>query len=301
MKRIVRAALTVLSFAVMTLPASCAEPAASREPVPLWLGGAPGALGTGPQDTPTLTPWLAPPERATGAAMVVCPGGGYASLAPHEGDDYARWLNELGISAFVLRYRLGSHGYRHPAMLHDAARAVRLVRARAGEWKVDPQRVGIIGSSAGGHLASTLMTHFDAGDPRSTDTVERQSSRPDLGILCYPVISFGKKGHRGSKRNLLGENPPEELVRLLSNELQVTTATPPAFLFHTAEDRVVPVENSLLFAEALAARGVPFALHVYPKGAHGLGLGTVHPTDAAKRHPWTSQCELWLRQQGFAR
>jgi acetyl esterase/lipase len=271
-----------------------------RDAFPLWPQGAPGALGSAEKDVPTLTPYFAAPARATGAAVVVCPGGGYGGLAPHEGRDYALWLNELGISAFVLKYRLGSGGYRHPVMLGDAARAVRLVRARAAEWKLDPRRIGIMGSSAGGHLASTLLTHFDAGSADAGDPVDRQSSRPDLGILCYPVITMGEKTHAGSKRNLLGENPSPELVRLLSNELQVTKETPPTFLFHTAEDRAVVVENSLAFADALARNGVPFALHVYPKGPHGIGLGT-REWDPAARHPWTTQCALWLKEQGFAR
>jgi acetyl esterase/lipase len=274
---------------------------ASATAVQLWPGAAPGALGTEPKDIPTLTPFLAPAEKATGAAIVVCPGGGYANLTAHEGNDYAHWLNELGISAFVLRYRLGSNGYRHPVMMQDATRAMRTVRAHAAEWKVDPKRVGIIGSSAGGHLASTIMTHYDAGDPNSTDTVERQSSRPDLGILCYAVISFGEKGHRGSEKNLLGDNPPEDLQKSLSNELQVTTDTCQAFLFHTADDHVVDVENSLLFAQAMVEHKVPVDLHIYtqPKHNHGLGLGAKIDNPAG-RHIWTLECAKWLKQQGFA-
>lgn len=271
-----------------------------REAFPLWPGGAPGALGRQDKDVPTLHPFFASPAKATGAAVVVCPGGGYGGLAPHEGAHYAMWLNELGISAFVLKYRLGSGGYRHPAMLNDAARAVRLVRSKAAEWQLDPKRVGIMGSSAGGHLASTLLTHFDAGEASASDPVDRLSSRPDLGILCYPVITMGEGTHAGSKRNLLGENPAPELVRLLSNELQVTRETPPTFLFHTAEDRAVPVENSLMFAAALAKHGVPFALHVYPKGPHGIGLGSAQ-WDPAARHPWTTQLAFWLKEQHFAR
>lgn len=271
-----------------------------RDPFPLWSQEAPGALGKEDKDVPTLTPFFAGPERATGAAIVVCPGGGYGALAPHEGRDYALWLNELGISAFVLKYRLGSGGYRHPAMLNDAARAVRYVRSMASEWKLDPMRIGIMGSSAGGHLTSTLLTHFDAGKADAEDAVERQSSRPDIGILCYPVITMGEKTHGGSKKNLLGDNPSPELVRSLSNELQVTKETPPTFLFHTAEDKAVLVENSLMFADALARNGVPFALHVYPKGPHGIGLGT-RQWDPAARHPWTTQCALWLKEQNFAR
>lgn len=269
-------------------------------PVVLWPDGAPGALGSEDKDVPEMTVYRAPAEQATGAAVVVCPGGGYCALTAHEGADYARWLNGLGITAFVLKYRLGSHGYRHPAMLDDASRAVRTVRSRAAEWGIDPARIGIMGSSAGGHLASTVMTHFDAGDENSTDPVQRVSSRPDLGILCYPVISFGEFGHRGSQQFLLGENPPEQLLHLLSNEERVTTATPPAFLFHTADDPIVRVENSLLFAGALARHDVPFALHVYPSGPHGLGLGNVI-SPGGEYHPWTVECAAWLHERGFAR
>lgn len=267
---------------------------------PLWPEGAPGALGKEDKDIPTLTPYLPDPAKATGAAVVICPGGGYAGLAPHEGGQYARFLNEYGIAGFVLKYRLGSGGYRHPAMLQDAARAVRTVRARAGEWKVDPKRIGIMGSSAGGHLASTLLTHFDAGKPDAADPIEQQNSRPDLGILCYAVISLGEFGHRGSMNNLLGKDPSPELVRELSNELQVTKETPPCFVWATYEDSAVPVENSLQFAAALRKAGVPFDLHIYQKGQHGLGLGT-RDWNPEKRHPWTRDCIFWLQAQGFAK
>jgi acetyl esterase/lipase len=265
----------------------------AKDPFPLWPGGAPGALGTADHDIPTLTPYLPEPAQATGAAIVVCPGGGYGGLAGHEGKDYALWLNEHGIAGFVLKYRLGSHGYRHPVMLQDAARALRTLRARAVEWGVDPKRVGVMGSSAGGHLASTLLTHFDSGQADAADPIDRQSSRPDLGILCYPVISLGKFTHQGSKQNLLGKEPAPELVQLLSNELQVTPQTPPCFVWHTAEDTAVPVENSLEFAAALRRAGVPFDLHIYQRGRHGIGL--------AGGHAWTKDCLFWLEQQGFAR
>lgn len=294
--------LILTLLATLTLSALFSSGSEAQQPpheaFPLWPQGAPGALGTADRDIPTLTPYVVSGDRSTGAAMVVLPGGGYGGLAPHEGRDYAMWLNELGITAFVLKYRLGSAGYRHPVMLQDAARALRLVRSRAGEWKLDPKRIGIIGSSAGGHLASTLLTHFDAGDPNAADPIDRVSSRPDLGALCYPVITMGEKTHQGSKHNLLGDNPSPELVKLLSNELQVTHETPPTFLFHTAEDGAVPVENSLMFAAALARNHVPFALHIYPKGQHGIGLGTAQWNPAA-RHPWTTQCALWLKEQGF--
>ena len=284
-------------FAALSLIVSCA--AEQNTPLPLWAEGAPGALGTDEKDIPTITPYFPEPDAATGAAMVICPGGGYGGLAPHEGNDYALWLNQNGVTCFVLKYRLGSAGYRHPRMLEDAARAVRLVRARAKEWKVDAQRVGIMGSSAGGHLASTLLTHFDSGTPNAEDPVERESSRPDLGVLCYPVITMGTHTHQGSKKNLLGENPSPDLVKLLSNELQVTSQTPPTFLWHTADDGAVPVENSLDFAAALKRAGVPFALHIYEKGRHGLGLADKPPFQNV--HPWAKDCLFWLKEHGFVR
>jgi acetyl esterase/lipase len=273
--------------------------AAPLEPVLLWPAGAPGALGDKDDDKPTLTPFLPATDKATGAAIVVFPGGGYGGLAPHEGVGYAEWLAENGIAAFVLKYRLGSKGYRHPAMLDDAARAVRLVRAKASEWKIDPKRVGIIGSSAGGHLASTLLTHFTAGKPDDTDPIERESSRPDLGILCYAVITMGPNTHQGSKTNLLGDAPAPELVELLSNEKQVTKDTPPCFIWHTGEDNAVKVENSLEFAAALRRAGVPFDLHIYQKGGHGIGLGGGRT--GGTHHPWAADCLFWLKAQGFAR
>jgi len=265
--------------------------------IPLWPEGAPGALGSSADDVPTVTPYLPEGTNRSGAAMVICPGGGYGVLAPHEGNDYALWLNQRDVTGFVLKYRLGSHGYRHPAMLNDAARAVRWVRAHAGDYGIDSHRVGIMGSSAGGHLAATLLTHFDGGDANSTDAIERQSSRPDLGILCYPVITMGEFTHQGSKDNLLGKDPAPALVRLLSNELQVTPNTPPCFLWTTYEDDVVPMENTMLFAEALRKNHVPFALHVYEKGGHGMGLHDKPPF--AHPHPWAADCLFWLRERGF--
>jgi acetyl esterase/lipase len=273
--------------------------AAPLDPIPLWPGGAPGALGDKDQDKPTLTAFLPDAEKATGAAIVICPGGGYGGLAPHEGAGYAEWLADNGIAGIVLKYRLGSVGYRHPAMLNDAARAVRLTRATAPEWKIDPKRVGIMGSSAGGHLASTLLTHFDAGKPDDVDPIERQSSRPDIGILCYAVITMGPNTHGGSKKNLLGENPAPELIELLSNEKHVTKDTPPTFLWHTWEDKGVKVENSLDFAAALQRAGVPFDLHVYQKGGHGMGLGGGRAGGVI--HPWAADCLYWLKVQGFAK
>jgi len=261
---------------------------------PLWEKGAPGALGTADKDIPTLTVFKPEEGKATGAAMVICPGGGYGGLAQHEGKDYAEWLAKSGVTGFVLKYRLGPGGYKHPRMLEDAARAVRTVRARAGEWNIDAKRIGIMGSSAGGHLASTLLTHFDAGNSSAEDPIDRQSSRPDLGILCYPVVTMvGPTTHLGSKKNLLGENPSEDLAKSLSNEQQVTKDTPPTFLWHTYEDNGVVPDNSMLFALALQKNKVPYELHVYEKGKHGIGL--------ANGHPWTEQCLRWLKLRGFVK
>ena len=264
---------------------------------PLWPDGVPGAKGTDPKlDAPTITVYSPPAEKLSGSAVVVCPGGGYGGLAlDHEGKQVADWLNSLGVTAVVLKYRLGPR-YRHPAMLQDAGRAIRTVRARAKEWKVSPNRIAILGFSAGGHLASTAGTHFDAGKPDSTDPVERESSRPDRMILAYPVIALATPyAHMGSKRNLLGEAPPEELVASLSNETQVTPDTPPTFLVHTNADTGVPPENSLLFALALRKAKVPLELHIFEKGRHGLGLGGGDAAFAA----WPKLCEAWLRNQGF--
>lgn len=269
---------------------------AAENPIVLWPGGAPGAAGNEPLDIPTLTPYLPPKEKVTGAAIIVCPGGGYTHLADHEGRPVAEWLNSLGITAFVLKYRLGPR-YHHPAPLQDAARAIRLVRARAGAWRLDPQRIGILGFSAGGHVASTAGTHFDSGNPSAADLIDRESSRPNLMILIYAVITMRGKGHAGSRLNLLGANPSTELVALLSNEEQVTKETPPTFLVHTMTDATVPVENSLLFVSALRKAGVPFELHLYERGPHGFGLGEKDPILAT----WPARCADWLKLHGFWR
>jgi acetyl esterase/lipase len=259
----------------------------------LWQGTAPGALGTADKDVPTLTVTLPDSGKATGAAMVICPGGGYGHLATtKEGTDYAQFLAMHGVTCFVLKYRLGSDRYRHPAMLEDAARAMRIVRSGASRWHIDPTKIGIMGSSAGGHLASTLLTHFDEGNSQSPDSIERVSSRPDFGVLCYPVISMGPITHEGSRRNLLGDHPSQELVDLLSNEKQVTPHTPPCFIWQTADDNTVKVENSLAFAEALSKHKVPFALHIYEHGRHGLGLGEKFPFEHVL--PWANELLLWL-------
>ena len=266
---------------------------ATAEPIKLWDAGAPGSLGSAPEDIPTLTPFI-PKERANGAAIIVCPGGGYTRLADHEGRPVAEWLNTLGITAFVLKYRLGPK-YHHPEPLQDAARAVRLVRSRAAEWKLDPKRIGVLGFSAGGHVASTIGTHFDGGQANASDAIERVSSRPDLLVLIYPVITMGEFTHAGSKKQLLGDSPTPEMVKLLSNEAQVTKETPPTFLVHTANDAGVPVENSLHFAEALRKAGVAFEMHIYERGRHGFGMGGNDPILST----WPARCADWLKLNGF--
>ena len=245
---------------------------------------------------PSLTVFEPLPGRATGAAIIVCPGGGYMRLADHEAVPVAEWLTMLGITAVLLRYRLAPHA-RHPAMLQDGQRAIRTVRARATEWNVDPGRIGILGFSAGGHLASTTATHFDGGDPEAPDPVGRITSRPDLAILIYPVITLGGPfAHAGSRDNLLGNTPGEELVRSLSSDLQVSPETPPMFLVHGSADEGVPCENSLLMAGALSRARVPFELHIYEGGQHGFGMEPTAPGVS----PWTDRCAEWLRTRGFA-
>jgi acetyl esterase/lipase len=280
------------------------DPPAASETLTLWPNGSPGARGTDPdKDVPTLTVWRPRPEVATGSAVVVCPGGGYGMLAmDHEGKQVAEWLNSMGITAFMLKYRLGPR-YHHPAMLQDAGRAIRTVRANAERWRLDPHRIAILGFSAGGHLASTAGTHFDAGRVDSDDPIDRVSSRPDRMILVYPVIALATPyGHKGSLRNLLGDNPSQELIESLSNERQVTKQTPPTFIAHTNADQGVPAENALLFTLALRKAGVPVELHLFERGVHGLGLGDgwagripAEPSFKA----WPKLCETWLKNQGF--
>jgi acetyl esterase/lipase len=260
---------------------------------PLWSGGAPGALGSDEKDIPALTPWIA--KKPNGKAIVVCPGGGYGALAlDHEGKQIAQWLNSQGISAFVLRYRLGPK-YRHPAMINDAQRALRTVRSRAAEFQVNPDKIGIMGFSAGGHLAATAATHFDAGSASSNDPIDRASSRPDFAVLAYPVITFSEEAavHKGSRRNLLGDNPDPKLVENLSNERAVTRETPPTFLFHTNADTGVPPENSVLFYLALRKHGVPAELHIYESGPHGVGLAWGDITLGS----WPARLADWLRNR----
>jgi acetyl esterase/lipase len=263
----------------------------------LWPAGAPGALGGEDIDKPSLTPFVVEAGRGSGTAVIVCPGGGYQHLSmDKEGYAVARFLNSLGVSAFVLQYRLGPR-YHHPIELQDAQRAIRIVRSRAAQLGVQPDRIGIMGFSAGGHLASTAGTHYDAGDPSAADPIDHVGSRPDFLILCYPVISFTNFVHRGSMVSLLGANPDPKLVENLSNELQVTAQAPPTFLFHTSNDSTVPVENSVQFYLALRKAGVAAELHIYEKGPHGVGLAQDNPQLAS----WPGILASWLRGRGLAK
>jgi len=283
--------LLFTALAVLTpFLASAQQPAApAEEQVSLWANHAPVGGGEFQAEDATIT--VHRPAKPNGAAMVICPGGGYGGLVTGpEGHGIAAWLNAHGITGVVLQYRL-PHGRAFVPLL-DAQRAIRTTRAHAAEWGIDPKRIGIIGFSAGGHLASTAGTHFDAGDARSTDPVERVSCRPDFLILVYPVISMGEKGHAGSRKNLLGADPKPETVALFSNELQVTAQTPPAFLAHAADDKVVPSENSLMFSEAEKAHGVEAKYLELASGGHGLNGYKGPMWDA-----WQAQSLEWLGAQ----
>jgi acetyl esterase/lipase len=273
------------------------QPAPAPKMELLWPNGAPGALGNVESDRPSLTVYL-PQPKAMNSGVVICPGGGYGMLAvDHEGGQVAQWLNARGVAAFVLRYRLGPR-YHHPIELGDAQRALRFVRFHAADYGIASDKIGIWGFSAGGHLASTAGTHFDAGNPDAADSIDRVSSRSDFMILAYPVISFTTPyTHRGSLRNLLGDNPDPKLAASLSNETQVTPETPPAFLFHTTTDSGVPAENSVLFYLALRKAGVPAEMHIYERGEHGVGLALFDPILSS----WPRRLEAWMRLHGWMR
>ena len=255
----------------------------AQTPQPLYPDGVPGAVGNLDVDQPAITFYKAP--QPNGTAVLVCPGGGYQHLAmDHEGKQIAEWFNSLGITAAVLKYRLGPR-YHHPAMLDDARAGIRALRARAAELGINPARVGVIGFSAGGHLASTLSTHY-----------QTPQERPDFSILVYPVISLATKyAHAGSRTNLLGDNPDPALVESLSNENEVTPYTPPTFLFHTDDDTVVPVMNSIRYFQALKAAGVRAEMHVYARGRHGVGLAPSDPVLST----WPARLKDWLTVEGF--
>ncbi len=288
-----------LAFLVCTAIFTNAQTAPAQPnpstPILLWPEGAPGALGTTDLDKPTLTAYL-PAQNPTRTGIVICPGGGYQMLATDlEGTQVAHWLNARGVAAFVLKYRLGPR-YHYPAPLLDAQRAIRYVRAHAADDGLDPDHIGIWGFSAGGHLASTAGTHFDGGNPNAQDAIERVGSRPDFMVLAYPVISM-QPGitHNGSLRMLLGEQPNPMLENELSNETQVTSQTPPTFLFSTTNDSAVPVMNSVLFYEALLRAGVPAEIHIFEQGHHGSGLGVGNP----QLSMWPVLLQNWLHLNGW--
>ena len=284
------------AVAVVVLAALGSSRAEIPPNVRLWTGDAPGAQGSAPEDIPMLTSFV-PKSGSTGGAFVVCPGGGYGGLADHEGKPIAQWLNTLGITAFVLRYRLGPK-YHYPYITGDVLRAIRVVRSNATAWGLDSHRIGIIGFSAGGHLASSAATLFDSGVGQGADPIDAVSSRPDAAVLVYPVITMKNPyTHGGSRENLLGKNPSAELIRKLSTEEQVTVATPPTFLVSASDDPVVPLENSLGFIAACRKFKVPIEAHFYMHGPHGFGLGGNDPVLSQ----WPKACGLWLKALGFVR
>jgi len=273
-----------------------AATAFSGEPnkaLPLWPEGkVPDAKGVAPADIPDITVYK--PANANGAAVVICPGGGYGALcSSYEGHGVAKWLGKYGITGVVLKYRVAP--YRHPVPLEDASRAMRTTRFNAKEWGIDPAKIGIVGFSAGGHLAATLSTHFDAGNPEAEDPIDRMSSRPDFEILVYPVITMGVKTHGGSLSNLFGKKPSQAEKDNLSCELQVTDRTPMAFVAHSIKDQAVPVENSRMYVDALKAKGVSVEYLELPKGLHGLGCGIGEDWEA-----WQAGCLKWLKEKGLA-
>jgi acetyl esterase/lipase len=287
--------MLALVFSLM-LVAAAADPVT----VPLWGDHIPGPTSKDPTNVPTLTTHLAG-DAANGCAVVVCPGGGYSGRATdHEGRQIADWLNRRGVHAFVLKYRTAQESKidppLHPGPMLDVQRAIRTVRSWATKYGIDPSRVGVWGFSAGGHLASTAATHFDAGNPNATDPIDRASCRPDFAILAYPVISMEMgTTHGGSRNNLLSRNPDPKLVELMSNDKHVTAQTPPTFLFHTDEDKAVPVMNSILFFEALKRHSIPAELHVYERGRHGVGLAPTDPVLST----WPDRLEAWLKVRGL--
>lgn len=270
----------------------------------LYPDGAPGALGTEAKDKPKIDVYLPSKETAIGTGVVIYPGGGYAFLSmKNEGSDIAHWLNSIGVAAFVTTYRIGDrsgNGYHQPVIYEDGQRAIRLVRSKAAEFGISPDRIGVIGFSAGGHMASTMETHFDAGNKDAKDPIDRFSCRPDFAILLYPVITM-KPGvtHKGSHDNFLGPNPDAALEEKFSNELQVTPETPPTFIAQASRDTTVPVENSILFYQALVKAKVPAEMHLFEKGGHGFGLGAAGRNAEMPLAQWPKLCETWLRNDGW--
>ena len=290
--------LLVPTIAAVAVFFGCEHASHAAEPVTikLWENGAPGTPATKSEDEPALL-MSKPSGKSTSTGVIVLPGGGYGHLAmDHEGKQIAEWFNSMGITAMVLKYRMSATGHKHPVPMMDGQRAIRLVRASAKDLGVDPKRVGVMGFSAGGHLASTLGTHFDAGKADDADPIEQASSRPDFLILCYPVISLSADfAHGGSRKNLLGDSPDPKLVKSLSNETQVTAKTPPTFIFQTSEDTAVPPENCIAFYLALHKAGVPAEMHIFQAGRHGVGLAKDLPATKA----WPELCHEWLKLRGL--
>ncbi len=282
----------VLVACVSTTARAQPLPIADGQVIPLWSGAAPGALGTDTTDIPAITVYLPRAMNSATPTVLILPGGGYTHLASnHEGRQVANYFNSLGVAAFVLRYRLGPR-YHHPIELGDAQRAIRVLRSHAGDWRLDATRIGIVGFSAGGHLAMSVSTQFDIGNARAADLIDRTNSRPDFVVLGYPVISMTELWtHGGSKRALLGDSPDPTLAQTLSGERRVTKDTPPTFIFQTNEDTVVPAENSLHYFLALRKAGVAAELHVFETGPHGVGLALDNPALA----PWSTLLASWLR------
>ena len=279
--------------AILNTQLQAAEPNTFR----LWEGDAPNALGTEEKDVPTIIVYLPENAKQPAPVLMICPGGGYGGLAmDHEGHQFAKWANDMGMAGVIVSYRHRGRGYGHPNPLLDAQRAIRFTRSHADDWKIDPKRLGMIGFSAGGHLTSTVLTHFDSGEAAAADVIDRESSRLDFGILSYAVIALGESyTHGGSQKNLLGADASPEMIKSLSNEKQVTSQTPPTFLWHTAEDKAVPAENSLRFYSAMVTAGVPGELHVFSNGKHGLGLAA--GSGAAEQ--WPRLCKNWLTDIGM--
>jgi acetyl esterase/lipase len=292
------AKVIVLAVTLMQAGQQPPLPIRDGQTIPLWTGAAPGALGNDESDIPAITVYLPRTVAANTAAVIVAPGGGYQQLASnHEGRQVANYLNSLGIAAFVLRYRLGPR-YHHPIELGDAQRAIRMLRSHASEWKLDPTRIGFMGFSAGGHLAVTASTYFDAGKPNAPDVIDRAGSRPDFVVLGYPVVSLTEPWtHQGSKNNLLGNNPDPELAKSLSGEVAVKKNTPPTFIFQTNADTTVPAENSVYYYLALRKAGVPAEMHIFEKGPHGVGLAN----DDAALSEWSKLLANWLRIRGVVK
>jgi acetyl esterase/lipase len=288
-----------LASAVSTPPAQAA-PAAVKpsQTTLLWPKGAPGAMGDTDLDKPSLAIYL-PASNPTHTGVVVCPGGGYTHLAlQKEGTDVAAWFNARGVAAFVLTYRLAPR-YGYPAPIDDGMRAIRYVRAHAADYGVDSNHIGMMGFSAGGHLTATVSTHFDSGNPKPADPIDSFSDRPDFSILCYAALSMRDGlSHGGSRRALLGDDNDPKLIDFLSAELQVTSSTPPAFLYHTVTDEAVPVEASVAYYEAMQRAGVPVELHLFQAGPHGTGLGVAYPAFPELKE-WPTLLENWMRYNGW--